>query len=738
MADEISKKRIIYYENTVTADKLTDADTMFVDHATQGTRKMHPKAIIDSTIKSSGVSVTADTYSSTITDVNNQPVNTVYAYAAGLQSSIANLPSNNALNILHYTYKYSVNTNVGQVMIATERSGENPTMYFRTTGGSPATWGPWQKMANDIDLDGVETLLNDVKNDLNDIYATVSNNISASKNLFYIPKQYLDKDLNGIVITLSDDNKTYVVNGTSASNVYIPIIGQNANEKSSLKANIPYTFSIKSMLGFTSSSRFSARYNYVIDEAQTSIVTQNTSNRVNTITFTDVPYLQILIYKNDVYDNARFVLQVEEGETATDYELPSGLIDREAREQILSLKNDILNVERINNSSFDYGIKYPKSFEIVELLENSSPIKIVNGTSETITDIRYRHCSQSYLLKNDGANSNMEFRFSPSSPIENHGIQEYAFAMYIEDVSNISNFRFDTMSSNWKKTINDSLVNGWNIIRVPTNGTGMGSEMTEDKYRLIINYKNSSIISPVYLCSIQAIKPPHASLIFVDDAGYTSFYDYAYPLLTEIGCPVTWALECNKIEETRATGRGVIGLDELTLLEDDGISEFSWHGYDGELTANMTAEETAKYNLKCIRFLSRRGSLNGKVFRAVWPGNHAPNYQLAILDLDAAATYDATNGYTRYPYPDKYNIPRNSLQIRDTTYIDNMFSVLEKTHCIVYVYTHGIIDSTEFDPNEQDMRLDMLQYFISKMQVGINAGWLKTTTYNRLEKEYEN
>lgn len=180
MADEISKKRITEYTTEVTVDELDDSDVIFIDSTQHGTRKLRLKGVQDAItnienecIKSSGVSVTKDNYATTITNVNNQPVNTIYAYAAGLQSSITNLPSNAALNILHYTYKYSTATNVGQVMIAIERSGDNPAMYFRSTSGSPVTWGSWVKMANNADVEAIrEELDKKINADMFDIFAS--------------------------------------------------------------------------------------------------------------------------------------------------------------------------------------------------------------------------------------------------------------------------------------------------------------------------------------------------------------------------------------------------------------------------------------------------------------------------------------------------------------------------------------------------------------------------------------
>lgn len=389
----------------------------------------------------------------------------------------------------------------------------------------------------------------------------------------------------------------------------------------------------------------------------------------------------------------------------------------------------------INGQSFDYGIKYPTSFVVESLLDDLATMTANVGKVTDEFAICYQRKPKSYRIENNGT-ATSEIRFTLNTPIAYDGIQEFTIALYIPDASNIDHLRFDCMSTTWKKTVNATFVDGWNFIRVNTNGTDMGASATEYRFRLFVYYTDNSIISPVYLGEINAVKPPHASLIFVDDGPYGSFLDLAYPVLTSIGCPVTWAIECASLGETRVGNRSLISLSELTTLEEDGISEFSWHGYNGEKTLNLNAVDTAKANLKAIRFLARRGDITGKIFRAVWPGNTAPNYQLAIEDLDACGTYNGAHGYCLYPYEDKHNLPRNSLQTRDTTYIDDMFDYLKHTHTVCYVYTHGIIDSTSFDPNEQDMRLDMLQYFADKIQTGISEGWLKATTFNRLEREY--
>lgn len=163
MADDIlTKKRITEYEETATASTLRSDDVMFVDGQTLGTRKMSLLPILNNLFKSSGISVTDANYSTTITDVNSQPVNTIYTYAANLQSKILNLPSNFAVTILHYTPIFQASTAPGQVMLAIERTGDNKSLYFRTTSGSPAAWSDWVKVANSSDVDAIKEELDDL------------------------------------------------------------------------------------------------------------------------------------------------------------------------------------------------------------------------------------------------------------------------------------------------------------------------------------------------------------------------------------------------------------------------------------------------------------------------------------------------------------------------------------------------------------------------------------------------
>lgn len=159
-------KRVIYYDQ-LSGNQPTKGDVIFVDNPTTGTHKMDLKSFVDainngfdSSIKSSGVSVSADNYSSIITNVNDQPVNSVYTYGAGLQSKVSNLPSNKAMTIINFAQKST--GGLGQVMLAVERNGSDDYLYFRTIGGSPAVWSSWVKVANNSDVEAVREALDNL------------------------------------------------------------------------------------------------------------------------------------------------------------------------------------------------------------------------------------------------------------------------------------------------------------------------------------------------------------------------------------------------------------------------------------------------------------------------------------------------------------------------------------------------------------------------------------------------
>lgn len=623
-------------------------------------------------------------------------------------------------------------------------TSESP--YYQIMDAEHSAWGLGVKrfmfmedcwLLMNPDFVHTDSELDEVKDGLSDIHPSAANSTENTNNLLVMNPKYFGNVINGLTLNKSNDGTIYV-NGTASANVDIPVTGEYVTDKALSFPAGTYTFALFNMFGFSNTNRCYVRYAYDLTSAATNIVWQSNNARTATVTFTQDAYVFIQLYSGATYSNAYFQLQIEKGTNASPtFSMPPMMADYKARLGIEKLSGSTNESKKINNDSYNVGVDFPKSFGVSDILDDLSTITASAGKSESVYTHRFQRHNNGYCLTNDGSSGSMYINFYVNDPISFYGVQEFDIALYIpSNAANISRLRFRCVTAGYDAYRQQTFVNGWNFIRIGMNGTGQGASVTENRFMFYVYYADSTVVTPVYLCAVQAVKPPHASVVFVEDAGYGSFYDSAYPLLTAIGCPVTWALECANIHESREGTRSLISLSELTSLENDGISDFSWHGYSGEKTIELDAEETAEYNLKCLRFLAKRGDITGKIFRAVWPGNTAPNYEIAINDLDAAATYDATADLVIYPYPNKYNIPRISLQSRDTAWIDSMISQLQNTHQTVYIYTHGIIDSSSFDPQGQDMRLDMLQYLITKLQGGISDGWLKCTTYNRLEREY--
>lgn len=167
MADDIIKKRITDSTYTEVTSFATD-DVLFIDSPTQGTRKINAKTLYDAisteigkALKCSNVYVDANNYSSIITDVNNQPMNTIYAYGNGLSSLVANLPSDISCVIVHFSASIS-SSRTDKVMIAIDRNRNNSSLYFRTTYGqnNVLEWSSWQKVADNRDVEAIEEELN--------------------------------------------------------------------------------------------------------------------------------------------------------------------------------------------------------------------------------------------------------------------------------------------------------------------------------------------------------------------------------------------------------------------------------------------------------------------------------------------------------------------------------------------------------------------------------------------------
>jgi peptidoglycan/xylan/chitin deacetylase (PgdA/CDA1 family) len=279
--------------------------------------------------------------------------------------------------------------------------------------------------------------------------------------------------------------------------------------------------------------------------------------------------------------------------------------------------------------------------------------------------------------------------------------------------------------------INDKTpVTGWNLFRFYLEGAGSyDADVSTTTIRILV-YHSEGTDTDIYVGGITQIKPNKGNLIIIDDGPYYSFYTVAYPALKALGVPVTWAIDPTLLDSENAETRKLINETELDMLAVDGISEFSFHSYNGTIMVNATASEALFDTLNNIRFLKRKGLNPERIFRAAWLNNACADPSLANLELDASASYNGAAGMSVYPFVDKYNIPRYGLGGKTESQIDGIFDKLMKQHCVCLIYLHGISSA------DRDTDTATWNYFLAKLSDAITAGYLNPTTYNRLVNYY--
>lgn len=397
------------------------------------------------------------------------------------------------------------------------------------------------------------------------------------------------------------------------------------------------------------------------------------------------------------------------------------------------LSNDVSELQaalnnKINSASFKVPDTFYKNIEYVDLLTDYSEIYAIGGTTASLDKtVRYKNFPYSVRFTTSSNQTTSDLRVTVQNGFPFLGTQEIDIYFYVADPSLITGthkLRLRGMVSGFSKYYDGVINAGWNKIRFVTEGSGSPDfTKTENQWRFSI-YTVSEMT--VYIGAIYAVKPDKANLIVVDDHPYKTFYDLAYPAFKAINVPITWAGDWGQI----GVSATAITETDLNVLAADGISEFSFHNYDGTEQASGTIESALKDTLNNLRYLRKNGLQPMHIWRAAWQGNNCAHPELANLEVEASASYNGNNGVTQFPWPDKYNIARTAMQARSTTFIDTIFQKIHDQHSTLIIYTHGISDDS------QDVSTTLLNYYISKITDGINNGWLNPTTYSRLVEQY--
>ena len=405
---------------------------------------------------------------------------------------------------------------------------------------------------------------------------------------------------------------------------------------------------------------------------------------------------------------------------------------------------DITNKPNITgsfNESISYNkktfeqIKTKKDFEFIDLLNmDNRNIKAVNSRVTDSFEKTYKHNKKSFSIQTLG-NAVPEMRITPPSPLDLIGIQEFDLVVYIEDITKVSKIELGVIKTGggtWSVSKSD-IKEGWNRLRFYVNEGNITTWDKADTFRVIIYPVNSSD-TKVVVADLKALKPNKAKIIMVNDHGYKGFKDIAFPKLKNIGVPTTFAINPGRLGTPVSGASSILSQEEIEELAISPFAEFSYHTWNPleKATKDMSAIELKEESAKCIHYLKKNGLKPDYLWRAAFVQNLAPNHNAINNMVEAYASWNGGNSFEAYPFKDSRNIKRITIHGRTTDNIDSYFDTLKKTRCVAIFYTHDISDNGGIH-----MTNDELNYFVSKIEQGINEGWLEGTTYSELRTRYE-
>lgn len=405
---------------------------------------------------------------------------------------------------------------------------------------------------------------------------------------------------------------------------------------------------------------------------------------------------------------------------------------------------DITNKPNITgsfNESISYNkktfeqIKTKKDFEFIDLLNmDNRNIKAVNSRVIDSFEKTYKHNKKSFSIQTLG-NTVPEMRITPPNPLDLVGIQEFDLVVYIEDITKVSKIELGVIKTGggtWSVSTSD-IKEGWNRLRFYVNEGNIATWDKADTFRVII-YPVNSADTKVVIADLKALKPKKAKIIMVNDHGYKGFKNIAFPKLKNIGVPTTFAINPGRLGTPVSGASSILSQEEIEELAISPFAEFSYHTWNPleKATKDMSAIELKEESAKCIYYLKKNGLKPDYLWRAAFVQNLAPNHNAIDNMVEAYASWSEGNSFEAYPFKDSRNIKRITTHGRSTTDIDSYFDTLKKTRCVAIFYTHDISDNGGIH-----MTNDELNYFASKIEQGINEGWLEGTTYSELRTRYE-
>lgn len=268
-----------------------------------------------------------------------------------------------------------------------------------------------------------------------------------------------------------------------------------------------------------------------------------------------------------------------------------------------------------------------------------------------------------------------------------------------------------------------TLVTGWNLLRwAATEGTTTAwNTLNRVDIQVVTNAATTATVGHLYLeC------PEKAKMIFILDRGYRSFVTMGgLARMRANQIPITWALDITLLGTSVGTINEVVTEGDIATYAAQGDS-ISFHSWDGSVTAAYTAAQCRTDTAQAVKWLQSRG-YKGRIWRAAWVQNSATN-AAATRDLVLGeATSTNGSGFAIWPPRDRWDINRWGAHGRTNTEVDTQFATWQLTNSLLLVYTHGIDagGGNNITPAEWD-------YFMTKVEAGIAAGWLEGVTFEDL------
>jgi len=360
---------------------------------------------------------------------------------------------------------------------------------------------------------------------------------------------------------------------------------------------------------------------------------------------------------------------------------------------------------------------------------------VTNCTLSAETTIK-RVGSQSHKLTAAGAVTLTATYTLQPGPVTLSGLSGVGFLVYIADATKVTDLSVELYNAStshaYKFNSNytgagthaNVIVTGWNLLRWPPSRAitvGSPAAWGTFTYARVIAVTNAA--TAIYVQQVTAEIRPKASLLFISDGGYSDFDTTGYPDLLERGIPVTFAIDCDLIGNV-----GHLTEPRLAELAAENGNSVSFHGWDGSVTANMTAAQATRDTVDSIKWLAARG-YTGRLWRAAWMQNDA-DQSAATDDLVLFNPHNGADNVERvhnWPPSQRYNLVRIALHGVSEANMDAWFTQLQTNHGFFVCYTHKVSDSgaSNITPTEW-------AYFLSKLDEGLDGGWLEGVTMESL------